>query len=175
MVISIDAGISSDTFAVWMGCRHPEYKDDVLRVYARKWKAKNGVIDFQGTNEDPGPEIEIRRLVKEYNVVWLTYDQFQLHDMMQRMKKEGLTIIKKFGQENLRLLSDTQLRALILERRYWHRGEPDDREHFQNANALINSEKDDNKLRIVKRMEDLKIDLAVAASMGSYMTLYLNL
>jgi len=175
MVISVDAGISSDTFSVWMGCRHPVYKDDVVKVYSRKWEAKKGVIDFQGTAENPGPEMEILRLIKEYNVTWLTYDQYQLHDMMQRLKKMGLTIIKKFGQENLRLVSDTQLRTLVRERRYWHRGEPDDREHFQNANALINSEKDDNKLRIVKRSEDLKIDLAVAASMGSYYVLYLNL
>jgi len=176
MVISVDAGISSDTFAIWMGCRHPQYPDDVLKIYSRKWTAKkNSEIDFQGTKDDPGPELEIRRLVKEYNVVWITYDQYQLHDMMQRLKKEGLTIIKKFGQQDLRLVSDTQLRTIIREKRYWHRGEPDDREHFQNANAQVNSDKDDNKLRLVKRTEDAKIDLAVAASMGGYMVLYLNL
>lgn len=175
MVIAVDAGISSDTFAVWMGCRHPIFKDHIMRIYSQKWEAKNGVIDFQGTKDAPGPEMEIRRLIKEYNVVWLTYDQYQLHDMMQRFKKEGLTVIKKFGQENLRLISDTQLRTLVRERRYWYKGVSPEREHFQNANAEVNSGKSDNKLRIVKRVDNLKIDLCVAASMGCYTALYLNL
>jgi len=43
----------------------------------------------------------------------------------------------------------------------------------QNANAKLDDQ--DSKVRIVKRVEKMKIDLAVAASMGSYILLYLNL
>jgi phage terminase large subunit-like protein len=173
MIIALDAGITSDTFSLWMGCRHPEDPESVLKVFSQKWVPKNGKIDFQGTEDNPGPELVIRRLIKEYNVVWITYDQYQLYDMMQRLYKEGLGIIKPFGQEKLRLIADSQLRTLIRDRRYWHRGEPDDREHFQNADAKVSP--DDNKIRIVKRVENLKVDLAVVASMGSYMVKYLNL
>ena len=173
MVIAVDAGITSDTFAVWMGCRHPDDPESVMKIYSKKWEPRNGKIDFQGTEERPGPEMEIRRLVKEYNVVWITYDVYQLHDMMNRLYREGLGIIKPFGQEKLRLIADSQLRTLVRDRRYWHRGEPDDREHFQNADAKVSP--DDNKIRIVKRVENMKVDLAVVASMGSYMVKYLNL
>jgi len=173
MVIALDAGITSDTFSLWMGCRHPNSPDDVLKIFSQKWEPKNGKIDFQGTEENPGPEMVIRKLVKEYNVVWITYDQYQLYDMMNRMYREGIGIIKPFGQEKLRLIADSQLRTLIRDRRYWHRGEPDDREHFQNADAKVNP--DDNKIRIVKRIDTLKVDLAVVASMGSHMVIYLNL
>lgn len=174
MVIAADAAISDDNFGLWMGCRHPTIPDQVIKIYSKKWEPKPGrKLDYQGTAENPGPEMEIERLCKEYNVVWITYDQFQLHDMMTRLRKKGLAIIKPFGQEKDRLLSDSQLRTLIGERRYWHRGEPDDREHFQNADAKINPE--DNKIRIVKRVDTLKIDLCVVASMGSYQVLRLNI
>jgi phage terminase large subunit-like protein len=61
----------------------------------------------------------------------------------------------------------------VRDRRFWHRGETDLRDHFQNANAEI--DKEDHKIRIVKRTEKLKIDLCVAASMCAYELLRLNL
>lgn len=173
MVIAADAAISDDCFGIWMGCRHPNKSDEVLKVFSQKWNAPvGGKIDYQGTDENPGPEMVIRKLCKDFNVVWITYDQYQLHDMMGRLRKDGVAIVKAFGQETRRLLSDSQLRALVRDRRYWHRGEPDDREHFQNAEAKITGE--DSKIRIVKRTETGKIDLCVAASMGSYEVMRLN-
>lgn len=174
MVIVADAAVSGDCFGVWMGCRHPDNENDVVKVYARKWTPpKGGKIDFQGTDDDPGPEMEIRRLCKTYNVVWMTYDQYQLHDMMTRLYKDGVAVIHAFGQETRRLLSDSQLRTLVRDRRYWHRGESDEREHFENAEAKITGE--DSKIRIVKKTESGKIDLCVCASMGSFEVLRLNL
>ena len=93
--------------------------------------------------------------------------------MATRLKHEGLARFKSFSQGADRLTSDSQFRALIRERRLWHRGEPDLREHVNNANAQV--DKEDRRLRIVKRIEKLKIDLAVAASMGSHEVLRLNL
>lgn len=174
MVISADAAVSGDCFGLWMGCKHPLNDDQVLKVFSQKWTPPpNGKIDFQGTEEDPGPERVIRRLCKEFNVVWLTYDQYQLHDMMTRLLKDGVAMIVPFGQETQRLLSDSQLRTIIREKRYWHRGESDEREHFENADAKITGE--DSKIRIVKKTEEGKIDLCVCASMGSYEVLRLNL
>ena len=175
MVVAMDAGVSGDTFGLWMGSRHPTQKEDVLQHYARKWKppGSGGKIDFQGTDADPGPEKELRRLIQEYNVVMVTYDPYQLHDMATRLKKEHLAWFHSFGQMNLRQIADSDFRTVIKERRYWHRGEADMEEHVQNANAEIDGT--DRKIRIVKRVDRLKIDLAVCGSMGSYQLLRLNL
>ena len=174
MVIALDAAVSDDTFALWMGCRHPLYPLDVLVMYCQVWKPPpNGKIDYQGSDENPGPEKIIRRLVKDYNVVQVTYDPTQLHDMATRLNKESIAWFKQFNQGNDRLVGDAQLRDIIRDRRFWHRGEVDLREHVQNADAYIDPE--DRKIRIVHRSEKLKIDAAVAASMGSHQVLYLNL
>jgi phage terminase large subunit-like protein len=173
MVIALDAAVSDDTFGMWMGHRHPT-KMEVMTEYARRWKPVQGhKIDFQGTAEKPGPEFELRRLIKNYNVVEVAYDPYQLHDMASRLKVEGLAWFREFPQGADRLTADSQFRALIRERRFWHHGEEDFTEHIQNANAKVDIE--DRRLRIVKRMEKLKIDLAVAASMGSSEILRLNL
>jgi hypothetical protein len=170
----MDAAVSGDCFAIWMGCRHPERPDSILTRYARVWKPKPGhAINFQGTEEEPGPEMELRRLIRDYNIVQVTYDPYQLHDLATRLKTEGLAWFKSFPQDRPRLLADSQLRDLIRDRRFWHRGEAEMRDHFNNANAEIDRE--DHKIRIVKRTERLKIDLCVAPSMGSYELLRLNL
>lgn len=174
MVIALDAAVSDDTFGLWMGCRHPDKPNDVLTEYVQRWKPVQGhKVDFVGTEEKPGPELVLRKLIKDYNVVQVAYDPYQLHDMATRLKQEGLAWFREFPQGSDRLESDSQFRALIRDKRFWHRGEVDFREHVQNANAKVDDQ--DRRLRIVKRMEKLKIDLAVAASMGSYTVLYLNL
>jgi phage terminase large subunit-like protein len=174
MVIGMDAGVSSDNFGMWMGCRHPERTEEVLTEYVKKWvPPKGGKIDFQGTDENPGPEKELRRLINEYNVVQVSYDPHQLHDMATRLMKEGLAWFRAFNQGDDRLLSDSGIRTLIRDRKLWHRGENDLREHIQNADAKVDSE--DRKIRIVKRAEQLKIDILISASMGAHEILRLNL
>lgn len=174
MIVAMDASVSGDTFGVWMGCRHPADDTAVMRVFSQRWKPKHGQkLDYQGTEENPGPELVVRRLIKEYNVVCITYDPYQLHDMATRLRKEGLGWFFSFDQGQQRLLADSQLKDIIRDRRYWHQGDPDDREHFQNADAKLDTES--TKIRIVKRAEGLPVDLAVAASMGSFMIMRLNL
>ena len=173
-VISLDAAVSDDTFGLWMGCRHPERGNEVMTTYVQRWKPVQGhKVDFVGTEEKPGPELILRRLIRDYNVIEVTYDPYQLHDMATRFKQEGLAWFHEFSQGADRLTADSQFRALIRERRFWHDGNPDFREHVQNANAKVDSE--DRRLRIVKRQDKFKIDLAVAASMGSHEVLRLNL
>ncbi len=174
VVIALDAAVSDDTFAMWVGCRHPQEKDTVLTLRTYSWIPKHGEkIDYTGTEEKPGPEIVLRELAKEFNVVCVTYDSYQLHHFTQRLKQEGLAYFRNFNQGADRLIADSQLRDLIKERKFWHRGEKVLLDHLQNADAKIDTE--DRKIRIVKRVESQKIDMAVAASMGSYVTLYLNL
>jgi len=161
---------------LWMGCRHPERKDEVVTWLAHYWKPPKGgegKIDFVGTEENPGPELMVRQLIKTYNVIQVCYDPYQLHDMATRLKQEHIAWFYAFGQQTGRLVADSQFRDLIRDRRFWHRGEANLTEHIQNANAEI--DKGDRKIRLVKRVENLKIDAAVCASMGSYQLLRLNL
>ena len=174
MIIALDAATSSDNFGLWMGCRHPSNTEDIMTIFTQRWKPPHGgKIDFIGNEINPGPETVIRRLVKEYNVIEIAYDPYQLHSTAQRMKEEGLAWFRPFSQGADRAIADSQLYSLIRDRRFWHRGEPDLQEHIMNANAKL--DENGSKMRIVKRTENMKIDLAVCASMGSYELLRLNL
>ena len=174
MIIALDAGVSSDTFGLMMGCRNPDKKDEILIWYSQKWVPQPGrTIDFKGTEERPGPELVMERLIKEYNVVQVCYDPYELHDLSTRHKQKGEAWFKAFSQGSDRMLADSQIRDLIRERRIWHRGEPDLQEHVQNADAKVGDQ--DHKIRIVKRAPQLKIDLLVCMSMMSYELLRLNL
>lgn len=174
MVIAADAGVSDDNFGLFMGCRHPTRVDEVLTIYIQKWAPPaGGKIDFQGTEENPGPERVIRRLIKEYNVVQVTFDPHQLYDLMNRLAKEEISWFKPFNQGEKRLLADSGIRGLIRDRKLWHHGEVDFRDHVQNSDAQVDTE--ETKIRIVKRAEQLKVDILVAASMGCHEILRLNL
>lgn len=173
MVITMDAGVSNDNFGMTMQFRHPEIKTDVCIEKHQKWEPKNGRIDFKGTPENPGPELVLRNWIANHNVIEVGYDPYQLHQMSTELKQEGVAWFRPFSQGNERLLADSQVRDLIRERKVWHRGEKDLRDHVQNADAKVDTE--DRKIRIVKKAEKLKIDLLICVSMGSYEVLRLNL
>ena len=173
-IVAMDAGVSGDNFALIAVSRYPEDDTHTAVRYARKWEPPpGGKIDFQGTDEFPGPEMELRRLIEEKNIIEVAYDPYQLEDMAGRLRKEGLGWFKAFSQVKDRLIADSQLRQMIMERRIHHSGEHDLKEHIGNANAKIDPE--ERKIRIVKRSELLKVDLAVALSMANGECMRLNL
>jgi hypothetical protein len=173
-IVALDAAVSGDCFGITMGCRHPEIHNEILTQFVQKWKpGLDGKINFQGTEENPGPELVLRKLIKDYNIIEVAYDPNQLHDMATRLSQEGLAWFHPFNQGNERLVADQGLLDLIRDRRIWHRGEPDLADHIQNADAQI--DKEDRKLRLVKRAEKLKIDLAVCESMMCHELMRLNL
>jgi phage terminase large subunit-like protein len=136
--------------------------------YSREWKPpKSGSIDFGLV------EAEIRRVCDEFNVVELTFDPYQLHDMASRLQRDGVVLTRAFNQGGDRLEADKQLFDLIVQRRYYHDGDQAVRQHVDNADKKVDVET--RKLRLVKREESLKIDLAVSASMGAYRCLKLPL
>ena len=175
MVVSLDAGVSDDNFGMVGVTRHPGRHGDLMARFVQKWEAKHGKIDFVGSEEFPGPEIILRRLCSAHNVVQVCYDITQLHDFATRLGPRGAGIawFKEFGQGSLRLEADKQLLDLITTRRIAHDGNRDLRAHIDNADRLMDHET--RHLRIVKRAPSLKIDLAVALSMGCYQALNLNL
>jgi phage terminase large subunit-like protein len=181
MILAADAGTMKDNFGVVVCCNHPDrekYPDDVLVWYARKWVPPKGSrgLDFIGTDENPGPEMEIRRLGRERVIQEIAYDEYQLHDMMSRIRKEEGLWCRRFPQgsgKHSRTVADAALYDKIRDRKIWHRGEPELREHIQNANAKIDDQ--ERRMRIVKRVEHLKVDLAVGLSMAAYEVERLNL
>lgn len=167
MVGALDAAVSGDCFGIVVLSR---VGDKTYKRYSRAWTPpKGGKIEY-GNPSDPDdvnyPEGEIRRLSREYNIVEWAYDPFQLHDMCTRLMREGVGWFRPFPQGQDRLKSDKQLYDDIRDRRIAHDGDPMLSEHVRNANAEV--DKEDHKLRIIKRAEHLKIDLCVAASMANH-------
>lgn len=101
------------------------------------------------------------------NVVELTYDMYQLHDMMTRFRDEGIVWVRSFSQGGDRMVADYQLFTYIRDRHITHYGDPRVREHIGNAAAKQASDSN-TKMRLVKKAKSSKIDLAVSASMATY-------
>ena len=164
IVVGLDAATTNDTFAVVGVSRHEQ---DVVVRFARAFRPPaDGKLDFGSV------EAYIRDIAERYNVVEFTYDPYQLHDMSTRLRRAGLGWFNEFPQGGQRLVADKLLFDMIRDRQLVHDGSLHDlREHLANANR-----KDDgDRLRIVKRAEHMKIDLAVALSMATYEARRLNL
>ena len=161
VILVSDAAISGDSFGVLMLSGRGNGMYDIR--YAKAWKPpKGGKIAFS-TPDKTGPEDEIRRLMGEYYVIEWVYDPYQLEDMAGRFKLELITHVYPFGQGQPRLIADKKLQDNIKSRALRHRGDIELVTHIKNANA---KHEGDNKLRLVKRSPESKIDLAVCASMG---------
>lgn len=174
-VASLDGALSDDSFAIVV----MDKKGELTRTrFCRAWYPPvNGTIDFVGTPDAPGPELEIERLQKEFNIIEWCYDRTHIADMMARLNRRLGIHIYDFSQGELRLVADKMFRDSLRDRLFLHSGEPDLVAHIQNANAKVTQMADaGNKgsgqvresLRIIKRTQKLKIDACVAASMANY-------
>jgi len=175
MVLGVDAAKGSeqsiaDCFSVVGVTRQPGNVRDVAVRYAGIWQAPRGkLLEFAEI------EKEIRRLCREFAVVEIAYDPYQLHDMMSRLQGEGIVYTREFNQNAPRLIADKQLQDLIISKRLAHDGNPLLRSHIDNANVRkVRDEQHDVKLRLVKRAPSLKIDSAVALSMACNRALFYN-
>lgn len=162
IILAMDAAVEQDCFGIVAvgGMGNEEY----AVKYSRKWTPpKNGKIDFIGTEDDPGPETELRRLLNRYYVVEVCYDPYQLEDMAGRLSKELIAQMYAFKQGMERAIADKQLFDMIRDRHIHHNGDPELSEHISNANRKAEGD----KIRIIKRSQKLKIDLAVCLSMAT--------
>jgi len=168
--MSLDAAVSGDCFGLTVVSRDPNDKDNsVVERLSRKWDPPPG-----GTIDYAGPEAAVREICSQWNVVEVAYDPYQLHDFATRLQKEGVAWFRPFPQGVDRLKADKLLFDIIRDRRIRHSGNPNVREHIQNANAK-QSKDEDTKMRIVKKSESRHIDLAVCLSMAAAECLRLNL
>jgi phage terminase large subunit-like protein len=103
----------------------------------------------------------------------MAYDPYQMHDMAQRFKREGVMHVREFGQAGPRLKSDKELQDLIIARRITHDGNPLLRRAIDNCN--IQKHGRGEGIRLIKRSTSAKIDPAVALSMAAERAMYYNL
>lgn len=173
-ILIADAAVSNDSFGLLMlsGRESDDHMVDVR--YAREWTPpKNGKISFEGTEDMPGPHREIRRLIEEHNVVEFVYDPYQLENFTQSLREEMVVHIYAFDQNMERLLADKKCQDKIRDKTIRYFDKPALTQHIQNADADENKEQ--HRLRMVKRTLKKKIDLGVCLSMGTHRAVYLRI
>jgi len=163
---------------------------DVRVVFARVWvPPKGGVIDLDDVENHlrawcghkatlPEPvsrggtladdEYTLYIALPEYNVAEVTYDQYQLHQMMTALNKDFVAWCKPFSQAGEREVADKQLYDMILRRGIHHQNEIDE-EYVSNCAAYVagTNAKNQDRLRIVKKSSDAKVDPVVCLSMAA--------
>lgn len=149
--------VGGDTFGLVGLSLHPTDKTRLVVRIVRDYVAKDKKQDFDEI------EGEIRDICSSFNVLALGYDPYQLHQMMTRLEKDRVVKTVEFTQGKDRLIADKQLLDFITTRRIAHDGNSTLRAHLDNADRKISQ---DRNIRIVKRTESMKIDLAVCLSMG---------
>ena len=164
-ILALDAGEADDTYGSAIITWHP-YRPGVLALrYARAYiPPPNGVLDFDAIEQD------IRDLVTCYAIYMIAYDRFLLGQTIRRLTSGSdpiRTPCEPFNQGNDRLEADAGLLARIAQRTVAQDGRsPDMTDHLNNADRKLDAAS--KKLRIVKRNQRLKIDLAVTLSMGCH-------
>ncbi len=170
-VIALDASKGSessmpDAFSLVMTSRAKDEPSTVEVRFVETWQPKLGEQFYYKPVENI-----LRKLCKEFPVVEVCYDPYQLHHFAMTLKEEGVAFFKEFTQQSMRLTADKQLLDLILEQKLRHDGNEILRTHIDNCDMKKYPD-DHNKIRLVKRYRSLKIDAAVALSMAANRTLY---
>lgn len=167
-VIALDAGISSDCFGI-LALAHigGRYVPVRVKLFVPQPGHK---LDFKGADS---PDEFIRQYIKQWNVLEMCYDPYQLHSLMGEYRMERTVRVSEFNQGEDRALADKGLLDAIKAREILHDGNADLKAHVLNANAKTDG--NDSRLRLVKRTDELKIDLAVCLSMALARMKYLRI
>lgn len=158
LILACDAGDTDDTFAIVAIGGHPD--DRQRRAVRAAW-----CYVPQGGQPLNQPQIlaDLQAFCDRHRVVQVCYDKYQLRMMMQSLK--GVWT-EEFSQATARLEADKALLDAIQQGTIAHDGTLTDlRQHLANADRQLDS---NGRLRIVKRTQALKIDLAVALSMAHH-------
>lgn len=169
LVVGLDAAVTGDCFGLVVVSRDPDNNENVAVRASRKWEPPpHGKIDF----DEPGKVL--RWLKENFNILQCPYDPHQLEYFVKKYREELSIWFESFEQGDRRLKSDKLLYDLIIHKRIRHDGNIDLRTHIQNCNAKIPKDQDD-KLRLIKKSDMRKIDLAVALSMAAAEVVRLNI
>jgi len=161
LVVGLDAAVTGDCFGLVAVSRDPDNNENIAVRLSRRWEPPpGGKINF----DEPGAVLGY--LKENFNVVQVPYDPHQLEYFVAIYREKLGLWFESFEQGGKRLTADKLLYDLIVHKRIRHDGSLELREHIQNCNAKIPRDEDD-KLRLVKKSEMRKIDLAVALSMAA--------
>lgn len=160
MILAADAGVINDCFGLVGVTAHPTDKERLAVRLVRIWKPGGKKLDFDAI------EVEIVEICKQFNIISIAYDQYQLHQMMNGLYMRGVVLTEQFEQNQKRLIADKALRDMIMRREIAHDGQADLREHLDNAD--VKKQAENERVRIVKRTDSQKIDLCVALSMAAH-------
>jgi hypothetical protein len=163
--VGIDVGTKNDLFAITGWGRDGEtrkYKPAFVKIFhPEDLTTGGGIVTFAK------PKEFLRSVARNYHVLTFAYDPYQCQGMADDLYQEGLGMFEEFTQGQKRTLADSLLYTLIRDRDLeWSLYDEDCKEmaqHIKNANAKIEGE---DKRRLVKRTDALKIDSAVASSMA---------
>lgn len=168
--LAADAGVFRDSYGLVAGTYDRER--DIITIFDQTELSTFGAqveVDLEEA------EKITRKLSQQYRVVAWAYDPTQLESTAQRLSKrmsyQGDPIIYnpmniyRFTQVSKRVVADTSLLDRIRSARLKVRRGSPLAAHLENADAKIVGGKN---IRIVKRTERLKIDLAVSLSMLCY-------
>lgn len=125
---------------------------------------------------EPGecPACAAGEFVPPFNIYQIAYDPYQLTQMMQNLRRDAVTWCNEISQGLDRLAADRTFFDVIVGGRLGHTGDDLLREHINNAKAKTQKD-EDSKLRIIKKAQHRRVDLAVASSMAVSECLRLNL
>ena len=190
LVCAIDAGVSSDSFAITAVSRDDGQaerelvineavgvsmfvprKAEAAKVLVRAvkiWVPEGGPLDFAA------PYSWLSGFVRSHRVACIVFDPYQLHDFATRFQQEHGVWCEPFDQGARRAQADVDLLTLIRSRRLLHDGSDELRTHALNA-ALKMSIQEDTRARFVKSHSSKKIDGLVSLSMAAAQVLYLNI
>jgi hypothetical protein len=168
LILALDGAWAAkgDVFGGVAVGRHPTRPDSLAVREVLAWEAEGVPRDFEQIQGD------IKNFCLDWNVRKIVYDPTQLVQMMQHLGKASKTEdgrdfpgvqTEEFKQMTDRAIADKGLLDSIVSRYIAHSGEPLLRKHLDNADKKVDQNK---KLRIVKRTEGQKIDLAVCLSMA---------
>jgi hypothetical protein len=175
--VGIDVGTKNDLFAITGWGRTQPVKDDQGKVVIPpKYKPAFAKIfhpedlgSLTGRVDFDKPKEFLRQVGRSYRVLQFAYDPHQALGLADDLFKEGVGIFEEFPQGQKRVMSDSYLYEMLKTGQiewYMHSEEYKElAQHFKNADAKIEGE---NKRRLEKRSDSLKIDAAVASSMAIF-------
>ena len=192
-VLGVDAGIKNDCTGIVLVTRHPQQHENVAVRGVRLWRPEGGnevdldevesfikAVCLGGCAAGHYKEDRLRTLepaftaacgachpdggefaaVPPYSIYEVAYDPWQMENSAQRLRALGINM-QPFDQGKARAIADSEFRDLVVNRRIAHDGNELLRSHVSNAAAVLDRE--EHKLRVVKKSPAKKVDLLVAA------------
>lgn len=165
--VGIDVGAKNDLFAItgWgRDMQSRKYKPAFVKIFhPEDLQSAGGKVNFDK------PKEFLRQVAQNYHILNFAFDPYQAWGLADDLTQEGLGFFEEFPQGQKRVLADSLLYTLIRDMQielYMHdQAHMELAQHIKNADAKIEGE---DKRRLVKRTDSLKIDGAVSSAMSIF-------